>query len=58
VAPTEQESAGAAGGGLYAGLIGQERAVAQLRAAARSPVHAYLLVRRFVAVRGRRVRGV
>ena len=44
MASTEQESAGAAGGGLYAGLIGQERAVAQLRAAARSPVHAYLLV--------------
>src|SRR5436305_6012661 len=29
---------------LYAGVIGQERAVEQLRAAARSPVHAYLLV--------------
>lgn len=31
-------------GPLFAGLIGQERAVAQLRAAALSPVHAYLLV--------------
>lgn len=29
---------------LFAGLIGQERAVAQLRGAAVSPVHAYLLV--------------
>lgn len=29
---------------LYAGLVGQERAVAQLWAASRSPVHAYLLV--------------
>lgn len=29
---------------LYAGLIGQERAVATLRAAATRPVHAYLLV--------------
>jgi DNA polymerase-3 subunit delta' len=29
---------------LYADVVGQERAVAQLRAAARSPVHAYLLV--------------
>ena len=29
---------------LFDGVIGQERAVAQLRAAARSPVHAYLLV--------------
>ncbi|MDP9389453.1 MAG: DNA polymerase III subunit delta' [Actinomycetota bacterium] len=32
------------GGGLYAGVVGQERAVAGLVAAARSPVHAYLLV--------------
>lgn len=31
-------------GPLYAGLTGQERAVASLRAAAASPVHAYLLV--------------
>jgi DNA polymerase-3 subunit delta' len=31
-------------GDLYAGVIGQERAVAQLQAAARNPVHAYLLV--------------
>ncbi|HET7488288.1 MAG TPA: hypothetical protein VFJ85_10190 [Acidimicrobiales bacterium] len=30
--------------GLFEGLLGQERAVAQLRAAAASPVHAYLLV--------------
>jgi DNA polymerase-3 subunit delta' len=30
--------------GLYAGVVGQERAVSQLAAAARSPVHAYLLV--------------
>ena len=30
--------------GLYADVVGQERAVAQLRAAARAPVHAYLLV--------------
>lgn len=29
---------------LYADVVGQDRAVAQLRAAARSPVHAYLLV--------------
>lgn len=29
---------------LYAGVIGQDRAVAQLRAAAKAPVHAYLLV--------------
>jgi DNA polymerase-3 subunit delta' len=29
---------------VYAGVIGQERAVEHLRAAARSPVHAYLLV--------------
>jgi DNA polymerase-3 subunit delta' len=29
---------------LYAGVVGQDRAVEQLRAAARSPVHAYLLV--------------
>ena len=29
---------------LYAGVIGQERAVAQLEGAARNPVHAYLLV--------------
>lgn len=29
---------------LYAGVLGQERAVAQLRRAAGSPVHAYLLV--------------
>ncbi|HEX2062949.1 MAG TPA: hypothetical protein VHE80_00860, partial [Acidimicrobiales bacterium] len=29
---------------LYADVVGQERAVAQLRSAARSPVHAYLLV--------------
>lgn len=32
------------GGGLYAGVVGQERAVAALAGAARSPVHAYLLV--------------
>ena len=31
-------------GGLFAGLVGQEKAVAQLRAAASDPVHAYLLV--------------
>ncbi len=31
-------------GPLFAGLIGQERVVAQLRGAAVSPVHAYLLV--------------
>ena len=31
-------------GMLFAGFIGQERAVAQLRGAASSPVHAYLLV--------------
>ncbi|MDQ3680395.1 MAG: hypothetical protein M3378_07615 [Actinomycetota bacterium] len=30
--------------GLYADVVGQERAVAQLRAATRAPVHAYLLV--------------
>ena len=30
--------------GLYADVVGQDRAVAQLRAAARAPVHAYLLV--------------
>ena len=35
---------GAAGGDLYAEVIGQERAVSQLTAAARNPVHAYLLV--------------
>jgi len=29
---------------LFAGVVGQERAVAQLRTAAASPVHAYLLV--------------
>jgi DNA polymerase III subunit delta' len=29
---------------LYAAVVGQDRAVEQLRAAARSPVHAYLLV--------------
>lgn len=29
---------------FYAGVVGQERAVRHLRAAARSPVHAYLLV--------------
>lgn len=29
---------------LYAGAIGQDRAVAQLRAAAKAPVHAYLFV--------------
>lgn len=29
---------------LYADVVGQERAVAQLRAAARAPLHAYLLV--------------
>ncbi|HUO47395.1 MAG TPA: hypothetical protein VMU09_01050 [Acidimicrobiales bacterium] len=29
---------------LFAGVVGQDRAVAQLRAAARRPVHAYLLV--------------
>lgn len=29
---------------LYAAVVGQERAVAQLRAAARAPVHAYLVV--------------
>src|SRR5713101_3142640 len=29
---------------LYDGVRGQERAVAQLRAAARAPVHAYLFV--------------
>ncbi|MDQ1402270.1 MAG: polymerase subunit delta [Actinomycetota bacterium] len=32
------------GADLYADVIGQDRAVAQLRAAARRPVHAYLLV--------------
>lgn len=32
------------GGGLFAGVLAQDRAVAQLAAAARSPVHAYLLV--------------
>src|SRR6516162_1857891 len=32
------------GSNLFAGVVGQERAVAQLAAAARSPVHAYLLV--------------
>ncbi|MFP5375250.1 MAG: ATP-binding protein, partial [Acidimicrobiia bacterium] len=32
------------GDGLYAGVLGQERAVDQLRRAAASPVHAYLLV--------------
>lgn len=31
-------------GAVFDQLVGQERAVAQLRAAARSPVHAYLLV--------------
>src|SRR4051812_26976492 len=31
-------------GRVFDRLVGQERAVAQLRAAARSPVHAYLLV--------------
>lgn len=31
-------------GAVFDRLVGQERAVAQLRAAARSPVHAYLLV--------------
>lgn len=34
----------AVGGPLFAGVVGQERAVGQLRAAAASPVHAYLLV--------------
>ena len=34
----------AAGPALYAAVVGQERAVRHLRAAARSPVHAYLLV--------------
>jgi DNA polymerase-3 subunit delta' len=29
---------------LYTGVVGQERAVAQLRAAAKAPVHAYLFV--------------
>ncbi|MDQ1373662.1 MAG: polymerase subunit delta, partial [Actinomycetota bacterium] len=29
---------------LYAGVVGQARAVAQLRSAVRAPVHAYLLV--------------
>lgn len=46
------DGAGGAPGGLPGGgagrvfdrLVGQERAVAQLRAAARAPVHAYLLV--------------
>lgn len=37
-------TAGSVDGGLYASLVGQERAVAELRAAARAPVHAYLLV--------------
>ena len=31
-------------GGLFTGLVGQEKAVAALRAAAADPVHAYLLV--------------
>lgn len=31
-------------GGLYADVVGQERAVAELRAASLAPVHAYLLV--------------
>lgn len=31
-------------GDLFAGVVGQERALARLRAAASSPVHAYLLV--------------
>lgn len=42
--PGEVDAVAAGDGGLFAGLVGQERAVAQLRAAAGSPVHAYLLV--------------
>ena len=41
---SEGVAPGGPAGGLFAGLIGQERAVAQLRTAAESPVHAYLLV--------------
>ena len=35
---------GMGSGSFFAGVVGQERAVAQLRTAAASPVHAYLLV--------------
>jgi DNA polymerase-3 subunit delta' len=38
------ESSGPQGAGVFAGVVGQRRAVAMLRAFAASPVHAYLLV--------------
>ena len=40
---TPSEAIGASDA-LFAGVVGQERAVAQLRAAARQPVHAYMLI--------------
>lgn len=42
--PADAAPVPAAPGVVFDGLVGQERAVAQLRAAARAPVHAYLLV--------------
>lgn len=42
--PRADGGAAVVAGLLFAGLVGQDRAVAQLRTAAVSPVHAYLLV--------------
>jgi DNA polymerase-3 subunit delta' len=44
VPPTADAATGVAGVDVFAGVVGQPRAVAQLRAATATPVHAYLLV--------------